>query len=204
MTLDQYPLLKCLTHNYMINIHSHNLYSNRFFKKLQLCCFSMFRITEGGKWGSEDSKISSNSNITTKWVCVVPNAGLSTFAKLVLATNMQLLLIMKAATTRFDSTESIACFPPRIKFYFIESLMLEKNSKIIWSSCQPNTTMPPTNPYPSVPHLHSTRTPGMATPLPPCLPGQPVPVPHFSFWERLYSSQIALGLFHWLCKQVDF
>jgi len=35
----------------------------------------------------------------------------------------------------------------------IESLRLEKISKIIKSNCQPNTTMP-TKPCPKVPHLH--------------------------------------------------
>jgi len=39
------------------------------------------------------------------------------------------------------------------RYRMIESLRLEKTSKIIKSNCQPNTTMP-TKPYPEVPYLY--------------------------------------------------
>jgi len=42
--------------------------------------------------------------------------------------------------------------------HIIESLRLEKTSKIIRSNCQPNTTMPD-KPCPEVPHLHVFWTP---------------------------------------------
>jgi len=49
----------------------------------------------------------------------------------------------------------------------IESLWLEKTSKIIKSNHPPNTTLP-IKPYPEVPHLHVFRTPpGMVTQPPP-------------------------------------
>jgi len=40
-----------------------------------------------------------------------------------------------------------------VSYRIVESLMLEKTSKIIKSNCKPNTTMP-AKPCPEVPHLH--------------------------------------------------
>jgi len=49
-------------------------------------------------------------------------------------------------------------------YRIIESLRLEKTSKIVKSNRRPNTTMP-AKPCPEVPHLHSFWTPpGMVTP----------------------------------------
>jgi len=60
-----------------------------------------------------------------------------------------------------------AWIKPKLIWRIIESLRLEKISKIIKSNQQPNTTMP-TQPYPEVPHLHVFWIPpGMGTQPPP-------------------------------------
>ena len=65
----------------------------------------------------------------------------------------------------------------------VESLMLEKTSKIIKSNCQPVTTMP-SKPCPEVPYLHVFWTsPGMVTP----------PLP----WAACYGSgDLSIPFFH--------
>ena len=62
--------------------------------------------------------------------------------------------------------------------WIIESLRLEKTSKIIKSNCQPSTTMP-AKPYPEVPHLHVFCTPPWWWVH--HFPGQPVPILDHSF-----------------------
>jgi len=57
-------------------------------------------------------------------------------------------LVFSEALQRWQAPHSAVAFHG-----IIESLRLEKTSKIIKSSHQPNTTMP-TKPYPEVPHLH--------------------------------------------------
>ena len=59
-----------------------------------------------------------------------------------------------------QGTPCLSC----LEQWIIESLRLEKTSKIIKSNCQPNTTIP-TKPRPEVLHLHVFRTPPwMVTP----------------------------------------